>query len=496
MKLREYQIDSIEQTRQAFRNGYRKVVLMLPTGSGKSIIARSIIESSLKLGKKVLFICDRKTLINQASEHFKGIPHGIVQSDNPMYQPWHDLQVATVQSLMRRPQVDADLIIVDECHVQWKHIKELMEKFNKVPFVGLTATPFSRGLGKMYQTLINPITTTELINMGFLVDPVVYAPATINIKGWKTQAGDFAMKDAEKKVGTAKITADIVNTYLDKGEKRKAILFPCNVAHSKQLINEFNIAGISSAHVDAHTPDHERDDIFSKLETGEIMMISSVGVLTAGFDCPSISCVILARPTKSLTLYIQMVGRGLRISEGKQDCIVLDHAGSTERLGWVTDDLPNELCDGKKSEAQRVKDEIEKKEEKEQLPKKCPQCDYLVEPKIFICPKCSFIFARKSDVKVQAGKLEKLTKKKQTAAEKRNKTISKEDKQAFYSAALSHCLKKNYKEGWAANKYRDYFSVYPNAMGKVAGGESMLFSSYLTSSNIRYAKSQSKLVNG
>jgi DNA repair protein RadD len=476
MKLRPYQIDSIEAVRGELKKGFKRVVLMLPTGSGKSLIAKTIIQKALDNNKKVLFIVDRKTLIDQASKAFNDIPHGIVQADHPCYRPWLPFQICSAQSLMRRKIPDADLVIVDECHSHYDYLSNQMKLWSLVPFIGLTATPFTRGLGNHYETLVNPITTAELIEQGFLVEPVVYAPPTISTKGLKIQAGDYSPIQMDKRVSSVKITADIINTYLEKGEGRKTILFPVNVRHSKELINEFNLAGIPSAHVDAHTPDEERQDIFQDLKDGVIQLISSVGVLTKGFDETSINCVILARPTKSLTLYIQMIGRGLRSHEGQKDCIVLDHAGNVERLGWPDDELPTVLCDGEKTE-NKTQEENEEKKETELKPKKCPECHFLVESNIFSCPKCGHLFAKRSDIEVEHGELEKL------------KRVKPEVKRQWYAELLYIAREKGYSEGWCSHKFKEKFDQWPQTKrGVLPSPPSQEVLNYVRYQQIRFAK--------
>jgi len=477
MEARDYQIKAVEELKNELRKGIKRVILMLPTGSGKTFIARMIIESAIKKGKKILFIVDRKTLIDQASIAFNGINYGIVQADHPMYRPWEPLQICSAQSLMRRKIPDADLVLIDEAHTHYEYLSELMKVWSLVPFIGLTATPFTRGLGNHYQSIINPITTIELIENGYLVKPVIFAPPSISTKGLKTQNGDYSPIQMDERDRSTKITADIINTYLDKGEGRKSILFPVNVRHSKELINEFNLAGIPAAHVDAFTPDEERQDIFQSLKSGEIQIISSVGVLTKGFDETSINCCILARPTKSLSLYIQMVGRAIRAHDGQTDALILDHAGNVERLGWPDDPLPVELCDGEKTE-NKTQEENEEKKEKELKPKKCPDCHFLVESKIFTCPKCGYLFAKKSEIEVIEEELKEL---------KRTKPAIKKQ---WYAELLYISEERGHSEGWASWKFKEKFGHWPSnkQIKPKIPSEDVL--KYIQYKNIKYAKSR------
>ena len=450
MNLRPYQQRAIDNIKRSLICGNRRVGLMLATGGGKTRIAAAIIQGAIDKGKKVIFVVDRKTLVNQSSKAFyeHEIDHGIIQADHPMYRPWESLQVCSIQTLMRRKTPDADLVIIDEFHDHYKHVTKMMQQWSLIPFIGLSATPFTKGLGKHWDDLVIGATTSALIEGGYLVKPVIFAPPSIDTKGLHLQNGDYAKKEVAERVKSTKITADIVDTYLSKGEGRKTILFPANVAHSKDCVNQFNLAGIPSAHIDAHTPDEEREKIFDQLKDGEILLLSSVGVLQKGFDETSVSCIILARPTKSLALYIQMVGRGLRGHEGKEDCIILDHAGNVERLGWPDDPLPSELNNGDKTENQATKENEEKKEA-ELKPKRCPSCNHLVKAEIFTCPKCDHIFSRKSKVEVESGELKEL------------KRTPPNEKRDFYAQLLYITHQKGYSPGWAAWRFKEKFGHWP-----------------------------------
>lgn len=483
-----FQDRAIDDIKYQLSRGLKRVMLMVPTGGGKTHIAVKIITMALKKDKKVLFVVDRKTLVNQTSDTFykNHIDHGIVQGDNPNYAPWKGVQICSIQSLMRRKTPDADLVLVDEAHTHYKHMTEIMKMWSLVPFIGLSATPFTRGLGKHYQTLINPVNTSQLIEMGNLVKSIIYAPPTIDVKGIKLVAGEYSSKEVAEKVKGTRITADIIDTWLDKGEGRKTIIFPANVAHSKDLVNAFNEAGTPAEHVDAHTPDEDRDDIFRRFKEGETMILSSVGVLTKGFDETSVSCIVLAKPTKSLMLYIQMVGRGLRAHDGKEDCIILDHATNVERLGWPDDPLPDYLCDGSETENART-DTNEEKKEKELKPKKCPECNHLVEAKIFTCPVCGHLFARPTNVEVEDGELVKV---KRSPADIRHKESTREQKQEMWTAFLE--LGKS--RGHSSHLYKDYYGVWPRKLDDEAyacSHDNMdAARSFITAKNIRYAKSR------
>jgi len=494
ISLYDDQMALVEEIRQAVREGHKHIMLMAATGFGKTRTAAYIVEQALNKGTPTLFIADLKTLVDQSAIEFGalGLDGSVVMADDVRYAPWKNFHVCSAQTLMRRRPPDANVVIVDEAHTHYKYLTELMASWNKVIFIGLSATPFTRGLGKHWTKLIVGPSMAELISRGRLKQPVCWGPPTIDTKGLRLKGNDFDQKELAKRVRTAKITADIVDTYIKRGEGRKFICFPVNVDHSKDLVNGFNLAGIPCAHIDAYTKDEDRQRYYEQLNTGELMGLCSVGVLSKGFDEPSVSCAILAFATKSLMKYIQTGGRAARAHEGQTDYLLLDHGGNVDRFGYPDDPLPNFLCNGEKTEAARAKEREEEMKENDLLPKKCPDCSHMVKAKEFTCPGCGHLFVKKTKIEIEQLELEKLAKKETTAAGKRNRLTPPEVKQDFYSAAISHRNKNGYKSSWAACTYREYFGVWPNAFNEVAGGASIEFSNFLKHKNIRYAKSKAR----
>jgi len=444
-ELREHQESAIELLKKSFSSGHRCPVLQAPTGMGKTLIAVDVIKSALAKGKRVLFVVDRITLIEQTSSEFDlhGLDHGIIQSDHWRYRPSKNLQLASVQTLSRRKELpDIDLIIVDECHSTYKTMTKLItETWNHLPFIGLSATPFTRGLGLIYDDLLVVETTQSLIDKGHLADFVAYGAKPVNLKGVKTIAGDYNQKELGKRVNTTKIVGDVVQTWLKRGEQRQTVCFAAGVPHSKAIVDEFMAHGISAMHIDAFTDSEDREEIMGRYESGEIKILSNVGITTKGWNSPKTSCAILARPTKSLMLFIQMVGRVLRTAEGKSDALILDHGGNIERLGFPTDQLPEFLCNGDKDESSK------KKEKKEPLPAACEKCFYISTE--FICPKCAHAPEVKPKVVAEKGELKKL------------EQISRGDKAMWYGMLKGYARQHGYKDGWAYHKYHEKFDVYP-----------------------------------
>jgi superfamily II DNA or RNA helicase len=474
--LREHQTVAIERILTSLNTGHRTPLLQASTGFGKTLIAIDLIKRFLEQGKRVMFVVDRVTLIDQTSSEFDkhGLDHGVIQGDH-----WRvnnsALQLASAQSITRRRhKPDVDIIIVDEAHSLYKaFVKLMMETWSALPFIGLSATPFTKGLGNIYDDLIAVETTSSLIAKGYLCDYLAYG-APINLKGLKTVAGDFNQKELAKRVNTKHIVGDVVNTWLRLGDNRQTICFAVSVAHSEAIVDEFKANGVTAAHMDAYTDPDERHDILAAHNNGDIQVLSNVGITTKGWDSPNTSCLILARPTKSLMLYIQMVGRVLRVSECGSDAIILDHGANIERLGFPTDRLPEYLCHDDLESKQRKKKEDEEKAEK--LPTPCAKCRHLSAE--FVCPACGhrpeiipMVSAVDGDLKVM-------------------ERVLQSDKDRWYSMLLGYARKHKYKDGWAAHKYKTKFDVWPaRKTGVHAVEPNTEVMNFIKYQNIRFQKS-------
>lgn len=448
--LRDYQQHAIDELRQGFAQGHRCQVLQMATGAGKTVVAGEIIRMAHEKGRKPYFIVDRLALIDQAVGHFEniGMRVGVIQGNHPQWNPRADVQVASVQTLARRRMPEFDFAIRDEVHCLHKADLRLMEEYNNVPFIGLSATPFTKGLGKYFSRLVVGATTAQLTEEGFLVPAVTYGPSTPDLSGVKTQAGDFVVSQLSQAVDKPKLIADITETWLKLGENRQTLCFATNVAHSKHIAASFQYLGIEAHHIDAYTSSERRRELIQGFREESVKMLVSVGVISVGFDAPNASCVILARPTKSLMLHIQQIGRGLRIHPGVADCLILDHSGNTQRLGFATDPLPTTLDDGKKQQSK-------KPERSEPLPKPCPACKFIKPPKTHACPKCGFAPEKRDDVQVGEGELVLLD------GKKRNRTDSWDEKIRFYGGLKGYARKKGYKPGWAIHAYSERYGVLP-----------------------------------
>ena len=256
------------------------------------------------------------------------------------------------------------------------------------------------------------------------------------------------------------------------------MVFATSIAHSKHIVEQFNSIGVAAEHIDYHHDDDERALILDRFARRETRILSNVGLLAEGWDCPATEVMILARPTRSLIRFIQMVGRVLRIADGKKQALLLDHSGSTKRLGHPCDDLPLELDDGnpKKSGA-------DKRERTEPLPKACPSCHYMKPAKVHACPACGFAPERQSDVLVVDGELVKMD---------RKKPIKRETGQWIYSQFLGYAESKGYKSGWAFHKYFEFTGKEARGLRQVSAAPTAELLGWIRSRQIATAKAQQK----
>jgi len=236
LKLRPVQNFIVDQCRAAM-SIHKRLVLMAATGLGKTIIAVWMIKQAIRKDMKILFVCDRIQLVEQTHLVFSdyGISHGVIMSDHPDYAPGLQVQIASVQTLARRKIHEFDFIIIDECHT-WYKAHEKILRMNPHAFVlGLSATPFSKGLGKYFDTHIEPVPVKKLIDDGYLCDFEIYGPDTIDLSKVRTRAGEYREDDLSAETDKPAIIADVVDTWFKLARDRKTIVFCTNVAHRRHL---------------------------------------------------------------------------------------------------------------------------------------------------------------------------------------------------------------------------------------------------------------------
>jgi len=370
MQLREYQTTGIELIRAAFRRGTKKVLLWLATGGGKTVVFCFILKGVSDSGGNAIMIVRGRKLVDQASVRLtrEGVHHGVLMANHWNYRPNARIQVCSIDTLKRRGLFPkASLVVIDEGHLFTSTSdKEYFAEYERrgAFFLPVTATPFTeKSMEHIAQEIVNPISIKELIAQGHLVPARTYAPHIPDLSHVTIKKGDYDKVKLQEVMQESELVADIINTYRTIGENRSAILFAVSIAHSEFLTDKFNQAGIPALHCDANSSDKERNDAVNKLETGEIKIICNVGIFGIGVDIPFLGAVILARPTKSLNLYIQQAGRGTRPFAGKTDFLLLDHAGNCIRHGLIDQDRVANL-----------KGKLKAKKKLDEAPKICKVC--------------------------------------------------------------------------------------------------------------------------
>ena len=491
INLRPYQSDLVDNTRLSLAGGNRRVVAYLPTGGGKTRTAAAIIFMALAKARKVAFVANRKQLVLQTSAVLDGlgIKHGILQADNTRNLDARVL-VASIDTVhLRGLPDDINLIIIDECHsvAGSAKLKQIMFSRNLVPVIGLTATPFAAGMGKHYdklggalfEDLVIGATVPDLIADGHLVDCDIYAPSDPDLKGVRSSKGidgetDFCQSDLAKAVDKPSLIGDIRDHWFRLAKDKQTVVFATDIPHSKHIVETFDAAGIAAEHIDYRMDDDERAAILERFASGATTVLSNCALLSEGWDCPTAEVMILARPTRSLIRYIQMVGRVLRPAPGKERALLLDHSGSTARLGHPCDDLPLALDDGKPKTSSSKRDE-----RLESLPKKCAKCSLMRPAKVHKCPACGFAPERQNEIQTINGALVK---------QARKKPATQDVKQHVYSQLVFLQRKRRYSRGWVANQYRSIFDVWPKGLAEVTATPTQEIINKVRANAIAFAK--------
>lgn len=406
LALRPYQLKALDDVRTALVQ-HRRVCLVAPTGSGKTVIAGEMIDGVLRKGKRAVFLAHRKELLDQPAALLSEMGHsfGMVRGADKRRDDSQPLQVASIQTLARRDPATwppADLVFLDEAHrARAKSYERVLSHYSEAAVVGLTATPQrldGKGLGEAFERLVVVAQKAELIDQGWLVPSRVFAPTIPDLTGARTRAGEWAAEDIADIIQNPKVVGDVVEHWARLASDRLTMGFAASVEHAHELTGAFSLAGVASSYIDDRTPEADREQRLRDLARGELRVLWNYGILVEGVDIPRVSCISLCRPTKSLTVYLQACGRGDRLHEGKADNLILDHGGCSLWHGLPTADRSWAL------DMDRVK--------REPSCRVCPWCFAVVPMGRSKCPECGKelpVLARKlREVRNVDGTLEEL----------------------------------------------------------------------------------------
>ena len=405
--LRPYQSAAVDQIREAYRQGHRSTVYVLPTGGGKSLVFSHIAEQAAAKGSRICILVHRQELLRQASTSLTslGVRHGLISPRHSMDLS-QMVQVASVQTLARRlhklPPSAFNLLVVDEAHHSnagtWAKV---LAHFQSARVLGVTATPCrcdGRGLGEWYGAMVLGPTAAELTAAGFLAPARVLAPPGPSLVGLRKRMGDFDMSEAGTILQAGQAMGDCLAHYRRYLDGQTAIAFCCSIAHAEAVAELFNQHGIAAASIDGTMDGPTREQLLSDLGAGRLKVLTSCQLIGEGVDVPSVAGAILLRPTQSVSLHLQMIGRCLRPQPGKI-AVILDHVGNTQRLGhhleereWTLDGTP--------------------KRDREKAPsvKVCPKCFSAMASAARECPDCGHEFVvERRELQTVDGELQEVT---------------------------------------------------------------------------------------
>lgn len=440
MNLRPYQSSAIEAVKSALHN---RPVLAAPTGSGKTVMMSSLVRD---LDCPTLWLVHRRELVAQAAAALRGLglSVGLILAGEPK-SPRARVQVAAIQTLARREFPPAELIVIDESHhATARTYRRILSAYPNAKILGGSATPFrldGKGLGDVFGEIVVAATARELIELGFLVKPVTYAPAAPDLSNVNIQAGDFNLGELGAAMTKPKLVGDIVETWVQRAHGRRTVCFAVNIEHSRAIVDAFNSSSSPGwEHLDGTTPKWERDGILARLRSGRTVGVSNCMVLTEGWDLPALEVAIVARPTASLNLHLQMLGRIMRAAPEKLGAIVLDHAGNTIRHGQVDKEIAYSL-DGYARDKEPASN------------KTCPGCYMVIDIRGQVCPGCGHVFGgTPREITHVPGELVEFQERPRP---------SLPVQQEAWAAIESQRKNWGYKEGWSYYRFADRFGFKP-----------------------------------
>lgn len=463
-ELRPYQINAVKMLRENISAGFRRQILHLRTGSGKTVVASHMMNSAVLKGRRCLFVVHRRNLVDNCVKRLRedSLPCDVIMSGRKRTAFDVPIAVASRDTLTRRcavngePLPPADLVIVDEGHLATAAgYVELLKQYPNATVIYLTATPSGpkgTGLGSIASKMVSAATSAQLIQDGFIVPTRVLAPFRIDLSGIHVVKGDYNVDELSERIDRPTLIGDIVETWKAHASDRPTVAFACRREHAQHICDLFNAAGVSAAYLDGESPDKEREAVEIRMRRGEIKVIANVDIISIGTDWPFLKCCIDAAPTKSLVKLLQKAGRISRPDGDWKHAIYLDHADNCLRLKLHPDDDLNWPL----SESQ--KPSLLNNNPQQQEMKWCVECYALYRGSR--CPNCGH--AKSKQFEVEAGVLVEVKPGQEYAA-------SNEDKERAWNTSLAIAANKGWTLGRAAGVYKSKMGEFPRDFARLPG---------------------------
>lgn len=511
---RQYQADDVNC---AMDHGIQdKVIHCAPTGSGKTIIQALICKREYDCGDSTAILTPRNEIFDQTHRivadlcGWSNVSTLRAKRIGEAWNPVNAVHIVSWPTLVARakradfwfPKVKR--VLVDECHLSMApKILEILEHYApKAVIDGYTATPArmtGKGLGRFFTQIKHVTTVRQLIKEGYLAPCEYWGGATPDMHGIKIRRGDYEVKKLSR--ACVKLVGNVVDNWLRLASDRHTIVFAVDIAHCELLAEKFQHVGIRAAALHTKMDDTERDAVVTAFKSGGIQVLCNVSIASYGFDAPSVNCIVQARPTKSIVLHLQMIGRGMRPAMGENNlpikdpehpdfkiCRVLDHAGNVPALGQADDLFRWRLDQGKKACENWTRDE-QSGEAEEAKQHECEECHYIFS-RSRVCPQCGWkVPFTKRDVATTQADLVRI-----------GKVLVKKLPKGWVSHEIFFCMLKRYgaehgyKPGWAAVKFKEKCGCWPERhwMNMVSVPPDKRVRNWITSRNIAYAKGREK----